>query len=135
MGHLMMGGGLAQSAIKAGQLQVQPWAERQMQGIPCPQGRRLGQTKPGCCLEIPGGQRHTLQAMLTQLPKALPGSLGFLQRDRTTAHLQGCRITLFVQGWLVVVARKASRSNSTAHLARIHKKTQLDHQLGEEFRK
>ena len=36
VGHLVMGSSPAQAAVKAGQLQVQPLAQRQMQCIPCP---------------------------------------------------------------------------------------------------
>jgi hypothetical protein len=57
VGHLMMGGGPAQPAVKAGQLQVQPLAESQMQGIASPQQRRLGQSEPGRDLEILGPRR------------------------------------------------------------------------------
>ena len=33
VGHLNLGGGLAQPQVKTGQLQVQPLADSQMQGI------------------------------------------------------------------------------------------------------
>ena len=58
MSDLVMGSGLAQAAVKAGQLQVQPLAESQMQRIPCPQRGPLSQTKPGGYLEILGCQRQ-----------------------------------------------------------------------------
>ena len=59
-----------------------------MQRIPCPQRGPLSQAEPGGYLEILGCQRQGVQALLTQQPKALPGFLGFLRRDRATAHLQ-----------------------------------------------
>ena len=58
MSDLVMGSGLAQAAVKAGQLQVQPLAESQMQRIPSPQRGPLSQTKPGGYLEILGCQRQ-----------------------------------------------------------------------------
>ncbi len=88
VGHLMMGSGPAQPAVKAGQLQVQPLAESQMQGIASPQRRRLGQSEPGGDLEILGYQRQGMQAMVTQHPKPLPGFLGFLSCNRASAHLE-----------------------------------------------
>lgn len=83
--HLMMGGGRAQPPVKTGQLQIQPLADSQMQGIASPQRRRLGQAEPGSDLEILRRQRQAVQALLAQHPKPLPGLLGFLRRDRVSA--------------------------------------------------
>ena len=47
VGHLNLGGGFAQPQVKTGQLQVQPLADSQMQGITSPQRRHLSQAEPG----------------------------------------------------------------------------------------
>ena len=88
VGHLVMGSSPAQPAVKAGQLQLQPLAQRKMQCIPCPQRRRLDETETGCGLEILGYQLKGLETMLTQDPKPLPGCLRFLRCDRVTSHLE-----------------------------------------------
>ena len=88
MGHLIQGGGLAQPQVKTGQLQVQPLADSQMQGITSPQRRHLSQAEPGRDLEILRNERQAVQALFAQHPKSLPGLLRFLRCDRASAHLE-----------------------------------------------
>ena len=88
MNDLVVGFGLAQPAVKAGQLQVQPLTESQMQRIPCPQRGRLRQTETGGYIEILGCQRQGVQALLMQHPEPPPGFLGLERRVRIAANLQ-----------------------------------------------